>query len=93
MLRKVRARISNGKIEPLEDLELPEGEEVVIVVKQPSNKEAIKALIKTKSKRKGTEPDGFDRAAGSREGTLDFDAFLEDLRESRKRDRPLVNLD
>ena len=33
MPREVRARFSNGRIEPLEELDLQEGEEVVILVK------------------------------------------------------------
>lgn len=93
MLREVKARFSNGKLEPLEDLALSEGDEVTILVRRPPNKEAVMALIKTKSRRTGDEPDGFDRAAGAWKGTLDFDAFLADVHARRKLNRPMVDLD
>lgn len=34
MVREIKARVSHGKIEPLEKLDLKEGEEVIILVKE-----------------------------------------------------------
>ena len=33
MVREIKARVSHGKIEPLEKLDLQEGDEVIILVK------------------------------------------------------------
>jgi hypothetical protein len=82
MLREVRARVSHGKLEPLEDLGLPEGEEVTILVREPFKKKDDEEARAA-----------FERSAGSWEGLLDFDEFLSDLRESRKRGRPPIDLD
>ncbi len=80
--REIRARVFHGKIEPLEELDLPEGEEVVILVKGKSTLQDEAATA------------AFERSAGSWEGTLDFDAFLADLRASRKRQqRSPIDLD
>ncbi len=80
MHRKVRAKVLHGKIELLEDVELPEGEEVVVLVKQPfKSGEEVRAMLR--------------RTAGAWAGTLDFDAFLADLRAGRKMKRPPVDLD
>ncbi len=74
MLREVRAKFIHGKLELMEDLGLSEGEEVTILMKDSDkardNAEAIAA---------------FEQSAGSWEGTLDFDEFLREIRESRKR--------
>lgn len=79
MLRKVRAKVSHGKIEPLEDVELTEGEEVVILLKQPSKSaEEVRAMLK--------------RTSGAWKGKLDFDAYLEDLYASRRQSSPPVDL-
>ena len=56
MTREVKAKYLHGKLEPMEDLELSEGEEVTISVKRPA-----------KSPEEMGEPvDGFERAAGRR---------------------------
>ena len=77
--REVRARFSCGKIEPLEDLDLAEGEGMVIIVK-------------AKSRDYGEEAKAdFDRSTGSWTGTLDFDAFIAGLyanRRNRNHDLP-----
>ena len=62
MVKEIRARFSRGKVEPLGEVELREGEEILITVK--------KVLSETAAK------DAFQRAAGGWKGTLDFDAYL-----------------
>ncbi|MCI0440672.1 MAG: DUF104 domain-containing protein [Chloroflexi bacterium] len=45
MVREIRARYSKGKIEPLEKLDLEEGEEIVIsILERPFSEERWKAL-------------------------------------------------
>ena len=78
MSKEIRARFSNGKIEPLEALELSEGQEIVILV--------MDVPQETMSK------DPFDRAAGAWQGTLDFEGYLKDLHASRRREFPEVTL-
>ena len=47
MAKEIRARFSKGKIEPLEDLGLEEGQEVVIsVMKRPFSKKQLSELMK-----------------------------------------------
>jgi predicted DNA-binding antitoxin AbrB/MazE fold protein len=75
MVREIRARYSNGKIEPLEPLELEEGEEVIVTVPEPRDqvarlREALRA------------------SAGAWEGLVDTDALLRDIYESRRSSRP-----
>lgn len=78
MAKEIRARFSKGVIEPLEELELEEGEELIILVK--------KAPVETATK------DAFERAAGSWKDLLDTDALLRDFQESRKIRAPEVHL-
>ncbi len=55
MAKEIRARFSKGKIEPLEELELAEGEEIVISVKEiPTVERTLKALRATAGAWKGT---------------------------------------
>ena len=55
MAREIRARFSKGKIEPLEDLALREGEEIIISVKEiPTAERTLKALRATAGAWKGT---------------------------------------
>jgi predicted DNA-binding antitoxin AbrB/MazE fold protein len=91
--KTIKARYVNGKFEPLENVELKEGDEVLLLVTHDVGKRAIQELIASKSRRSGPEPDGFDRAAGSWKGTLDFDAFMAEIQESRKLDRPPVDFE
>ncbi len=80
MPREMKAKYIHGKLEPMEDLELPEGAEVTISVKPPAyDPEAFRAMLK--------------RTAGAWEGKLDIDAYLKDLYESRRSSAPPVNLD
>ena len=70
MSRKVKAKFSKGRIELLEELDLQEGEEVII-------------LVNDKPKG-GKGPDGFERAAGGWVGLVDTDELLRRVQESRK---------
>ena len=79
MAKEIRARFSNGKIEPLESIDLKEGDELVISVKE--------AHPDREARRKA-----FHEAAGAWKGTLDFDAYLKDIKASRKRRAPEVTL-
>ena len=47
MVKEIKAKFSKGKIEPLEDLDLEEGQEVVISIKKRSfSKEELTELMK-----------------------------------------------
>jgi predicted DNA-binding antitoxin AbrB/MazE fold protein len=78
MPKEIRARFSKGKIEPLEELELEEGEEIIISVRETPSKDEAK--------------DAFERAAGAWKGKFDIDAFLEDLYASRRSQSREINL-
>ena len=65
MARKIRARFTKGKIEPLEDLDLKEGDELTITIGERAKASTAKEALA--------------RAAGAWKGTLDFDAYLKDL--------------
>jgi predicted DNA-binding antitoxin AbrB/MazE fold protein len=70
MVREFRARFSKGKIEPLEKVDLQEGEEFTISIKEES--------------KAGAAREALARAAGAWKGTLDFDSYLKDLYASRR---------
>jgi predicted DNA-binding antitoxin AbrB/MazE fold protein len=70
MAREFRARFSKGRIEPLEKVDLREGEEFTVAIKEEGGAGAAKEV--------------FVRAAGAWKGTLDFDAYLKDLYASRR---------
>ena len=78
MLTEIRARYTKGVIEPLEKLDLEEGEDIIISVR----------IISPKPEPK----DGFEKAAGSWKGFVDTDQLLNDFRESRKIRAPEVRL-
>ena len=68
MGRTIRARVIGGMLEPLEKLELPEGKEVTVtIVDIPSE----------------PDDDAFLRSAGSWKGTIDAEALIRNVRESR----------
>ncbi len=71
MGKEIRAKYFRGKIELLENVELEEGEEIFITVRKAASPEVAR--------------DAFKRAAGAWKGTLDFDAYLKDLYDSRRR--------
>ncbi len=70
MVREIRAKYSKGKIEPLEDIDLREGEEITITIQE--RRSAVDA------------DDAFVRAAAAWKGTLDFDLYLKDLYAARR---------
>ncbi len=74
MVREIRARYYNGKIEPLEELGLLDGEEIIITVKKAPSEAT--PIVPGK--------DAFDRAAGEWKDLVDTDALLRDFKESRK---------
>lgn len=78
MAREFRARFTKGKIEPLEKVDLREGEEFTVTVKGES--------------KAGTAREALARAAGAWKGTLDFDAYLKDLYASRRQPSRDVSL-
>ena len=68
MEKTVRARFSKGIIEPLEELDIPEGKEVMVTI--------IEVPLKAKE-------GAFERAAGAWKGTLDTDKLIKDIYEDR----------
>ena len=78
MAREIRARFANGKIEPLEALQLRDGEEITIIVEEAPPRAFKK--------------DAFEGSAGGWKGTLDFDVYLRDLYSRRRRSSPEVTL-
>ncbi|MBM3934453.1 MAG: DUF104 domain-containing protein [SAR202 cluster bacterium] len=70
-MKPFKARFSDGVLEPLEKTNLEEGVEVFIEIKEVLS---------------GAGPESeFMNSAGSWAGTLDFDQFLQDMRDDRKR--------
>lgn len=70
MVREIRVRFLNGKLEPLEKLDLDEGEEITIIIPERNNTAKAKEYLA--------------KAAGAWKGMLDHDQFLHDLYESRR---------
>ena len=65
----IRARVRQGALEPLESIDLPEGKEVTITILDlPA----------------GRDFEAFGRSHGSWEGTIDAEAFIRHIRESRQ---------
>ncbi len=55
MIKEIRARYSNGVIEPLEEVQLEEGQEIIISIKEVlSPDEALKAFRRALGAWKGT---------------------------------------
>ena len=65
MTKTIKARFIEGKIEPLESLNLKEGDEFVITIDEERTAFASEEALA--------------RAAGAWKETLDFDAYLKDL--------------
>jgi len=78
MVKEFRARFSKGKIEPLEKVDLQEGEEFTIAIKEESKADAAREALA--------------RATGAWKDTLDFDAYLKDLYASRRQPSRNVSL-
>lgn len=53
MFKKVRGKVSHGKIEPLEEVDLEEGEEVVILVPSKDKPQSLFGLLKGSATVKG----------------------------------------
>ena len=64
MVRTIRAQFVNWKIEPLENVELEEGEEVIVTLELEGKATSKKVLVRT---------------AGTWKGSIDFDECLKDL--------------
>ena len=78
MNRTIRARVKGGVLEPLEKVELPEGEEVTVTIAGESSEEDIAA---------------FRRAAGSWRGKVDAAALMRNIYADRLLStRPKPNL-
>ncbi|HLF04597.1 MAG TPA: antitoxin family protein [Dehalococcoidia bacterium] len=78
MAREIRARFSKGLIEPLERVDLTEGEEITITIREKGSTITSKEALAN--------------AAGAWKGTLDFEAYLKDLYASRRRPSRDVSL-
>lgn len=61
MSRIIRARVRGGVLEPLEDIQLPEGREVTLAIADEPSPDSLEA---------------FRRAAGGWRGTLDAEALI-----------------
>lgn len=68
MGKAIKARVANGRLEPLEPLEMREGDEVILTII------SIPARL---------EPDAFERCAGGWKGTIDAEALIRDIYEDR----------
>ena len=64
-----RARVRRGLLEPVEKLDLPEGKEVTITILDVSSE---------------VDAEAFRRSFGGWKGTIDADALIRNIRESRR---------
>lgn len=65
----IRARVRGGHLEPIEHLDLPDGKEVTITILDvPGPRDA----------------EAFGRSFGGWKGTLDAEALIRNIRESRR---------
>ena len=78
MPQVIKARYSKGVIEPLEKLDLIEGEIILISVEQTSNPDQ--------------QVDAFESAAGGWVGVVDTDSLLGDFKKNREGLSPGVAL-
>ena len=64
----IRARVKNGKLEPLEKVDLPEGKEVLVaILRVPASHDA----------------EAFRRSAGSWKGLVDAEGLIRKIYENR----------
>lgn len=78
MGKTIKARFSRGVIEPMEEIDIPEGRELTITI------------IETPSKR---EEDAFERSAGRWKGTIDTEKLIKDIYNDRlisTRNEPII---
>lgn len=64
----IRARVRHGLLEPVEKLDLPEGKEVTVTILDVPSEEDVEA---------------FRRSFGGWKGTIDAEALIRNIRESR----------
>ena len=78
MIRKIRARFSNGVIEPLETVNVAEGEELEVTIEEKPTK---------------AEDESFLKAAGSWKGLIDAEEMIKNIYADRHiSTRPEVKL-
>jgi predicted DNA-binding antitoxin AbrB/MazE fold protein len=77
LTREIRARFTKGKIAPLEEVDLKEGDEVRVIIPESPSPAA---------------KDAFEKAAGGWKGLVDTDALLRDFKKSREIIGPEVQL-
>ena len=65
MSRTIRAKFSNGVIEPLEEVGLTEGEEITVTI--------------TEIPEPSGEKNGFESSAGGWKGLIDADRLIKDI--------------
>ena len=68
MTKTIRARFTGGVLEPLERIDLPEGEEVTLTITKEPSAEDVEA---------------FRRAAGSWQGKVDAEALIRNIYDDR----------
>ncbi|MDI6811415.1 MAG: antitoxin family protein [archaeon] len=78
MEKTIKARFLDGIFKPLEKVELEEGKEVIVTIKE---------IPKAKEKK-----DAFERAAGSWKDLVDTERLIKDIYESRRIRAPEVKL-
>ena len=64
MTRTIRARVKKGLLEPLEEVDLPEGKEVAVTIFEVPSEEGL---------------DAFSRSAGGWKGTIDAEALIRNI--------------
>jgi predicted DNA-binding antitoxin AbrB/MazE fold protein len=69
MSRLIRARVRGGVLEPLEDIQLPEGQEVTLTISDEPSRDSLGA---------------FRRAAGGWKGTIDAEALIRHIYAGRR---------
>jgi predicted DNA-binding antitoxin AbrB/MazE fold protein len=63
-VKTIRARFSEGIIKPLEKLEIEEGKEIIVTIKEKPFR---------------VREDAFERSAGRWKGTIDAEALIENI--------------
>lgn len=87
MSTTIRARVRNGKLEPIDPVDLPEGAEVRVTIEYSRRFDRDMVPLD-----RAPDFEAFLSSFGGWKGLLDFDAFLQGLRDSRKIVRPEVRL-
>ncbi|WP_040335822.1 antitoxin family protein [Candidatus Magnetobacterium casense] len=74
MTKTINARVANGLLEPLDDIDLPDGFEVTVTISEGSITPPKKNFI-----------DVLNTTAGAWADTIDCDQLLNDIYENRQR--------